>query len=1022
MKVTRNIDTGDEKQTIRTISTKPKEHFEGRWKSGRLYPLYSVVVNNGTTFISQNAKMKEEPYVIYDADKKEFKAPDGWLIKEMSADSRVTALGGGGEGGVTPEEVEEMIKDKVDKVNGKGLSTNDYDNTEKNKVASAYQKPNNGIPKSDLAKAVQDLLDYADGAYKKPVTGIPFTDLADGVQDSLSNADEAKAGLAGKQDTISDLSAIRSGAAAGATSVQPAEFNELKDEVDTIGNGAYEEAWDGDSTPVVADIPAGVVVTYSSASYTGTLAASASTVDKIYLVSDGNGNYDRYTTVEANGAYSWKKVGSTAIPLSNYATNAKVSQLQQKFYKFGDNVAVNTTAANWKLKGDGLSASDSTAQMRKFKVEAGQMLYLKLSADTPGVYQWQNAANVPGTGTNSYLVGSPVTTETDAVVVVPLGATYLIISELKTNETNVVKYATSLAGMIDNAQDELDREFGYEDTHTLVAGRDNTGPKINMKSGVQYRLTAQLDTAPVSGYASVDIYDSSGTAIYHIYNIKDADVHILDITPAQDYENAYISFYASGDATASSPCKVTFRQLDSIAQEVDDVQASLGFAEIKKLITAGGRHDITTKFNLIAGKKYILTAQLADVPTAYVTITLKDANNNTLLDLGQRKDTSLVSGVYEADADYKNAYIYIFASANGSAKAVSVGFAELGTRQGDILEQMGKALITDVNPPKEMMNRILQARRKPRVGSTTQGITPLVLLHFSDLHGSERELKRIVEYRKAYNNYIDDVIDTGDNVPLEASEGVDFFDSVEGAENILNTIGNHDSRANGEWTGYGAVASYEQYIKPYVENWGVTQPENAEENGYNYYYKDYADAKVRLIVLDCMFWDSTEKTWLESVLADAKTEGLAVVVCSHYPGGNVTRFNTPWASLQYADVSQTTDPEAATAISEFIEGGGEFVCWLSGHTHYDFVGKLTDFPEQVNITIDCANELAGNTGYSDIERVVGTRSQDLFNIVAVDTFRKLIKVFRVGADRDSWMRHRGDLCIKYDTQEVLYFD
>lgn len=330
MKVTRNIDTGDEKQTIRTISTKPKEHFEGRWKSGRLYPLYSVVVNNGTTFISQNAKMKEEPYVIYDAVKKEFKAPDGWLIKEMSADSRVTALGGGGEGGVTPEEVEEMIKDKVDKVDGKGLSTNDYDNTEKNKVASAYQKPNNGIPKSDLAKAVQDVLDDADGAYKKPVTGIPFADLADGVQDSLSNADEAKAGLAGKQDTISDLSAIRSGAAAGATSVQPAEFNELRDEVGTIGNGAYEEAWDGDSTPVVADIPAGVVVTYSSASYTGTLAASASTVDKIYLVSDGNGNYDRYTTVEANGAYSWKKVGSTAIPLSNYATNTQVNQLEAK--------------------------------------------------------------------------------------------------------------------------------------------------------------------------------------------------------------------------------------------------------------------------------------------------------------------------------------------------------------------------------------------------------------------------------------------------------------------------------------------------------------------------------------------------------------------------------------------------------------------------------------------------------------------------------------------------------------------
>ena len=108
------------------------------------------------------------------------------------------------------------------------------------------------------------------------------------------------------------------------------KFNELEEEVGTIGNGAYEEAWDGSSAPVVADIPAGVSVTYNSTSYTGTLAASASTVDKIYLVSDGNGNYDRYVTVESSGTYSWKKVGTTAIPLSNYATESEVSQLRQE--------------------------------------------------------------------------------------------------------------------------------------------------------------------------------------------------------------------------------------------------------------------------------------------------------------------------------------------------------------------------------------------------------------------------------------------------------------------------------------------------------------------------------------------------------------------------------------------------------------------------------------------------------------------------------------------------------------------
>ena len=187
--------------------------------------------------------------------------------------------------------------------------------------------------------------------------------------------------IASKQDTISDLQTIRSGAAAGATAyqkpsggvpksdlassvqtsiskadtaIQPAEFNELKEEVRTIGNGAYEEAWDGSSAPVVADIPAGVSVTYNSTSYTGTLAASASTVDKIYLVSDGNGNYDRYTTVEANGAYSWKKVGSTAIPLSNYSTKSEVSQLRQEVHTLSGKYYGVFASANDLPEGDGV--------------------------------------------------------------------------------------------------------------------------------------------------------------------------------------------------------------------------------------------------------------------------------------------------------------------------------------------------------------------------------------------------------------------------------------------------------------------------------------------------------------------------------------------------------------------------------------------------------------------------------------------------------------------------------------------
>lgn len=42
-----------------------------------------------------------------------------------------------------------------------------------------YEKPSGGIPKSDLASAVQTSLGKADTAYQKPSGGIPATDLAE---------------------------------------------------------------------------------------------------------------------------------------------------------------------------------------------------------------------------------------------------------------------------------------------------------------------------------------------------------------------------------------------------------------------------------------------------------------------------------------------------------------------------------------------------------------------------------------------------------------------------------------------------------------------------------------------------------------------------------------------------------------------------------------------------------------------------------------------------------------------------
>lgn len=101
-----------------------------------------------------------------------------------------------------------------------------------------------------------------------------------------------------------------------------------------LEEGAITEAvisWDGASTPVVANIPAGVVVTYNGTSYTGTLAASSSTVGIIYMVATGSNNvYDRYLTVASTPNYAWSNIGNTTIDLSTKADKSEVRQLEAK--------------------------------------------------------------------------------------------------------------------------------------------------------------------------------------------------------------------------------------------------------------------------------------------------------------------------------------------------------------------------------------------------------------------------------------------------------------------------------------------------------------------------------------------------------------------------------------------------------------------------------------------------------------------------------------------------------------------
>lgn len=107
------------------------------------------------------------------------------------------------------------------------------------------------------------------------------------------------------------------------------------------GGVSFIVAWDGTSTPVPANIPAGVKVTYGdpAVEYTGTLTAETEGADPhaqagaFYLVKSSTSTtgspsdvYDEYVPVGTTGSKFWEKIGDTQVDLSDVVTGVSLTK------------------------------------------------------------------------------------------------------------------------------------------------------------------------------------------------------------------------------------------------------------------------------------------------------------------------------------------------------------------------------------------------------------------------------------------------------------------------------------------------------------------------------------------------------------------------------------------------------------------------------------------------------------------------------------------------------------------------
>jgi hypothetical protein len=272
-------------------------------------------------------------------------------------------------------------------------------------------------------------------------------------------------------------------------------------------------------------------------------------------------------------------------------------------------------------------------------------------------------------------------------------------------------------------------------------------------------------------------------------------------------------------------------------------------------------------------------------------------------------------------------------------------------------------------------------------------------------------------------------------------ESFDWYNQLrlESNVDVLTVVGNHDWNYS---IGGNKERTYNNIIAPMVNGTtgavdGIIQPSDASEEFRFYYYKDYKT--VRFIAIYASV-DSTEQlAWLVNVLEDARINNKHVII------GNHQSFASALASMKYAtpdawynNVPNTFfsgfgsiqsssfnmgggDITAAycQAVKDFMDAGGVFVCWLSGHHHIDHFYDLNDtdtYGHQLMLNTGCVSqdELDG-----DSVRKGSIGNKDLYNFVSVSTEMKMLKVLRIGSNTDYLGRSKIVFTYNYGIHKII---
>lgn len=265
------------------------------------------------------------------------------------------------------------------------------------------------------------------------------------------------------------------------------------------------------------------------------------------------------------------------------------------------------------------------------------------------------------------------------------------------------------------------------------------------------------------------------------------------------------------------------------------------------------------------------------------------------------------------------------------------------------------------------------------------------------------------------------------------------FEQFKKIESIgLRAIGNHDpvftttdtwdsNLTNGEINHYYHGVDREKYLQVYGAKKG-------------YFYKDIAKDKLRCIVLDIVpyasqvdsdelvtgsnkmyfyLFGSEQLDWFADVLASTPQD-YKVVVCSHISPVHLNELrtidedwneNTPTDYLQCRKIAEAYALKSTYTFSgtldadttgdtyaidvDFSAANGDFVCFICGHTHKDFMLTL----DNVHIVGTANDSLSVSSNVSTYapSKTEGTDTEQIIDFYCILPNSNTVKVVRLGA-------------------------